>query len=53
MSSSLESKVVKYSRNIFTPFFVLALGIGIACNPALRAQAVDSNGSWLKIEADQ
>jgi hypothetical protein len=47
--SSRKGKVVKCSRDVFTPFFVLALGIGIACNPALRAQSGDSNGSWLKI----
>jgi hypothetical protein len=41
---------VKCSRDVFTPFFVLALGIGIACNPALRARSGDSNGSWLKIK---
>ncbi|MGB7747354.1 MAG: nidogen-like domain-containing protein [Verrucomicrobiia bacterium] len=40
---------MKHSRDIFTPLFVLALGIGIACNPALRAQSGNSNGSWMKI----
>jgi hypothetical protein len=51
MSPSLrKGKVVKYSRDVFTPFFVLALGIGVACNPALRARSGDSNGSWLKIK---
>jgi hypothetical protein len=40
---------VKCSRNVFTLFFVLALGIGIASNLALRAQSGDTNGSWLKI----
>jgi hypothetical protein len=40
---------VKCSRDVFTPFFVLALGIGITCIPALRAQSDGSNGSWPKI----
>ncbi len=40
---------MKYSQDVFTPFIVLALGIGIACNPALRARGGNSNGSWLKI----
>ncbi len=40
---------MKCSRNVFTPFFGLALGIGIACNPALPAQIIDTNDLWLEI----
>jgi hypothetical protein len=44
-----KSKVVKCSQDVFTRFFVLALGIGIACNPALRAQIFDTNDFRLEI----
>jgi hypothetical protein len=40
---------VKYLRDIFTPFFVLALGICIACKLPLCAQSGNPNGSWLNI----
>jgi hypothetical protein len=47
--SSQKDNIVKYSRDVFTPFLVLALGIGIACSGVLRAQNGDSNGTWLEI----
>jgi hypothetical protein len=40
---------VKCSQNVFTPIFVLALGISIACSLALPAQIFDTNDLWLEI----
>jgi hypothetical protein len=41
--------VVKRLRDIFTPFCVLALGIGIPCILAMRGQAFSTNDLWLQI----
>jgi hypothetical protein len=46
----LKGKVVKCLQEVFTPFFVLAVGIGIACNLAWQARGSGSNGSWLTIK---
>ena len=40
---------MKCSREVFILLSVLAVGVGISCNLALRAQAFDSNGLWLEI----
>jgi hypothetical protein len=40
---------VKYLRDFIAPLFILALGIGIACNLALHAQTYDANDLWLEI----
>jgi len=40
---------VKCSREVFALLSVLAVGVGITCNPALRAQIFDTNDLWLKI----
>jgi hypothetical protein len=40
---------VKCSREVFTRLSILAVGVGITCNLALRAQTFDSNGLWLEI----
>ena len=40
---------MKHSQDNLTAFFV-ALGISIACVPALRTRGGTSNGSWLKIK---
>jgi hypothetical protein len=40
---------VKYSREVFILLSVLAVGVGISCNLALRAQNFDTNDLWLEI----
>jgi Nidogen-like len=40
---------VKCAREVFILLSVLAVGVGITCNQALRAQVFDTNDLWLKM----